>query len=127
MTCPHRGKQKGCRKQTRDELHVLPWFEQTDVIALRDARSANCLASVRGFLLTQAIDRRPGSARCCPVPSACVLFPCADRRLQVEGLNGYQSLRHQSGSAWDAASNGASAENRSRIRRAAMARMRSQP
>jgi hypothetical protein len=40
MTCPHARKQKTCGKQNRYELHVPPWFEQTDLIALRDARNS---------------------------------------------------------------------------------------
>jgi hypothetical protein len=35
MTCPYTRKQKNCGKQTRYELHVPPWFEQTDLIVSR--------------------------------------------------------------------------------------------
>jgi hypothetical protein len=50
VTCPHTRKQKNCGKQTRYELHVAPWFEQTDLIVSRDARNRKSLVRVRGFI-----------------------------------------------------------------------------
>jgi len=50
MTCAYTRKQKNCGKQTRYELHVPPWFEQTDLIVSRDARNSRSLVRVRGFI-----------------------------------------------------------------------------
>jgi hypothetical protein len=43
-------KQENCGNQTRYELHVPPWPEQTELIVSRAARNSKSLVRVRGII-----------------------------------------------------------------------------
>jgi hypothetical protein len=50
VTGPRIRKQQCCGNQTSCDLHLPPWFEQTDLIVCVMRETAKALARVRGFI-----------------------------------------------------------------------------
>ena len=57
MTCPTPASKTTAASKPVTNFMSLPWFEQTDLIVLRDARNSNNLVRVRVFVQATAIQK----------------------------------------------------------------------